>query len=117
MFQIDRTSSTAPFEQLRMQVIAAITSEALPVGAKLPTVRALATDLSTAPGTVARAYRELEEAGVVETRGRNGTFVSAHGDANERSVQVAAAEFAAVVKSMQVEPERAISLVRAALSS
>ena len=44
-------------------------------GDRLPTVRALAADASLAPNTVARAYRELEEAGYLEGRGRAGTFV------------------------------------------
>jgi len=48
--------------------------ELLP-GERLPTVRALANDTSLAPNTVARAYRELREAGYLEGRGRAGTFV------------------------------------------
>jgi DNA-binding transcriptional regulator YhcF (GntR family) len=48
--------------------------ELLP-GERLPTVRALANDTSLAPNTVARAYRELKEAGYLEGRGRAGTFV------------------------------------------
>lgn len=48
--------------------------EILP-GERLPTVRALAADAALAPNTVARAYRELEEAGYLEGRGRAGTFV------------------------------------------
>ena len=48
--------------------------ELLP-GEQLPTVRALAGDTGLAPNTVARAYRELEEAGYLEGRGRAGTFV------------------------------------------
>ena len=48
--------------------------ELLP-GERLPTVRALAVDAALAPNTVARAYRELEEAGYLEGRGRAGTFV------------------------------------------
>ena len=48
--------------------------ELLP-GERLPTVRALAVDATLAPNTVARAYRELEEAGYLEGRGRAGTFV------------------------------------------
>jgi DNA-binding transcriptional regulator YhcF (GntR family) len=48
--------------------------ELLP-GERLPTVRVLAADAALAPNTVARAYRELEEAGYLEGRGRAGTFV------------------------------------------
>ncbi|EUA73194.1 bacterial regulatory s, gntR family protein [Mycobacterium xenopi 4042] len=42
----------------------------------MPTVRELAGQLHLAVNTVARAYRELEGAGIVETRGRFGTFVA-----------------------------------------
>ena len=45
-------------------------------GSRLPTVRALADQLELAPGTVARAYRELETEGTVTARGRAGTFVA-----------------------------------------
>jgi DNA-binding transcriptional regulator YhcF (GntR family) len=48
----------------------------LPVGTKLPTIRQLAADLGLAPGTVARAYRELEAAGVVASRVRHGTTIA-----------------------------------------
>lgn len=36
----------------------------------------MAAELDLAPGTVARAIRELEALGIVETRGRHGTFVT-----------------------------------------
>lgn len=75
--RIDVASSVPPYEQLRAQIGALAGSAALPVGARLPTVRGLADDLGLAPGTVARAYRELERDGCVETRGRHGTFVAA----------------------------------------
>jgi DNA-binding transcriptional regulator YhcF (GntR family) len=45
-------------------------------GARLPTVRALADQLDLAPNTVAKAYRRLEEDGLIEARGRRGTFVA-----------------------------------------
>jgi DNA-binding transcriptional regulator YhcF (GntR family) len=48
-------------------------------------VRQLADDLGLAVNTVARSYRELEAAGLVETRGRGGTVVTTGGDqARER---------------------------------
>ncbi len=117
MFRIDRSSAVAPYEQLRSQIIDAIARGDLAVEAKLPTVRALASSLGTAAGTIARAYRELEEAGVVVTRGRNGTFVAAHGDAAERAVQQAAATYADVVRSLRVSDEVALDLVTRALRS
>lgn len=45
-------------------------------GERLPTVRALAAELGLAPNTVAKAYRKLEADGMIEGRGRNGTFVA-----------------------------------------
>ncbi len=73
---IDQTSAVPPFEQLRSRVATQVTDGSLPAGAKLPTVRALAADLGLAVNTVAKAYRALETDGVIETRGRAGTFVS-----------------------------------------
>ena len=76
---MDTTSPVPPYEQVRTQVASQASSGDLPAGTKLPTVRALATDLGLAPNTVARAYKELEADGVVVTRGRRGTFVGPGG--------------------------------------
>ena len=54
--------------------IAVATTELAP-GAALPSVRQLASQLRVNPATVVQAYRELEEAGVVESRQGAGTFV------------------------------------------
>src|SRR6185312_8956570 len=51
-------------------------SGVLSPGAELPPIRALAEQLVINPNTVARAYRELEHAGIVVKRGTVGTFVS-----------------------------------------
>lgn len=74
--RIDDASPVPPYRQLVDQVLAMVASGQLRVGQRLPTVRQLAADLGLANGTVARAYRWLEEAGVVETRGRRGSFVA-----------------------------------------
>ena len=68
---------TPPFEQLRSQIAAAITSGDLPTGWRLPTVRQLAGDLGVAAGTVARTYKELEASGIVRTARRAGTTIAA----------------------------------------
>jgi DNA-binding transcriptional regulator YhcF (GntR family) len=72
---VDPDSQRPPFEQVRAQLADAIASGAIGAEERLPPIRQLATELGLAVNTVARAYRELESAGVVETRGRNGTFV------------------------------------------
>lgn len=112
---IDHSSPVPPFEQLRAQLVDAVAAGVLAPEQRLPTVRRLAEDLDIAPGTVARAYRELEASGVIETRGRNGTFVSPHGDAANREAQRAAMAFADQVRALRLDPEEALRLVTAAL--
>ncbi|MEZ5243515.1 MAG: GntR family transcriptional regulator [Acidimicrobiales bacterium] len=63
------------FEQLRGQLSVMVAVGRLEPGTRLPTVRDMAEQLDLAPGTVARTYRELENDGIVEGRGRRGTFV------------------------------------------
>jgi len=114
-FAIDAAAPEPPFEQLRAQVLAGALDGTLPAGMKLPTVRALADELGLAPNTVARAYRELETAGVIETRGRRGSFIALSPDAAERTLQKAAAEYAARARSLGVDPTRARTYIDAAL--
>jgi DNA-binding transcriptional regulator YhcF (GntR family) len=73
---LDTHSSRPPFEQIRAQIASAIEGGVLAPAVRLPTVRELAHRLDLAANTVARAYRELELAGMVETQGRRGTFVA-----------------------------------------
>ncbi len=115
MFDIDPRSGAAPYEQLRVQLADAMRDGRLAVGAKLPTVRRLADDLGLAAGTVARAYRELEADDLIETRGRHGSFVAAHGDAQQRQAQLAAHDFAERMRHLAVDPDTAIDLAARAL--
>ncbi|MCP3798942.1 GntR family transcriptional regulator [Allokutzneria sp. A3M-2-11 16] len=112
---IDGSSSVPPFEQLRTQLAKQITERTLTVGTRLPTVRKLAEELGLAANTVARAYRELEEAELIETRGRNGSFVSAVGGHSQAAIQRAAQDYAAKVRAFGIDPEEAVRVVRAAL--
>ncbi|MHA6693553.1 aminotransferase-like domain-containing protein [Homoserinimonas sp. A520] len=52
-----------------------ISSGRLAVGDRLPTVRELASDLGVSPATVSQAWQALGSAGLIVSRGRNGTFV------------------------------------------
>lgn len=74
--QIDDTSDKSIYEQIVAQVQEAVATGDLVSGERLPTVRELADDLDIAPGTVARAYSELERLGVVVTDGVRGTSVA-----------------------------------------
>ena len=72
---VDSASPVPPYEQIRAQVSTFVAAGSLVPGSRLPSVRQLAADLGLAAGTVARAYRELEADGIVETRRRTGTHV------------------------------------------
>ncbi|MFD0025390.1 GntR family transcriptional regulator [Streptomyces sp. NPDC058382] len=112
---VDPDAGIAPYEQLRTQISELARSGALPVGYRLPTVRAFAEELGLAANTVAKAYRALEADGVIETRGRNGTFVAAAGDAAERNAASAAREYAERVRRLGVSRARAGELAEDAV--
>ena len=115
MISIDTRSATPPFEQLRVQLIEQVQSGELAAGTRLPTVRKLAEDLGLAPNTVARAYRELENDHFIETRGRNGSFVSAQGDAAEKQAQEAARAYADRIRKLGIPRSVALTYVTGAL--
>ncbi len=72
---IEQHSPIPAYDQLREQITDAIIGGSLREGERLAPIRQLATDLGLAPGTVARAYRELESTQLIKTRGRHGSFV------------------------------------------
>ncbi|MGX9297044.1 GntR family transcriptional regulator [Tsukamurella paurometabola] len=113
MIVYDPDSPTPAFEQIRSQIAAAAASGALAPGTRLPSVRRLAADLDIAPNTVARAYRELEQSGVVVTRGRGGTVVA---DASAAPAARAHA-FVAEMRSLGVPRATILGLVEDALST
>ncbi|MFD9948981.1 GntR family transcriptional regulator [Nonomuraea sp. NPDC059023] len=117
MIVIDATSPVPPFEQLRVQLARQIQDRTLAVGARLPTIRHLAADLGLAVNTVGRAYRELEEAGLIETRGRAGSFVSAAGEDGRERARQAAADYAAVIAGVGLDAGEALRIVQAALAA
>lgn len=101
------------FDQVRVGLLEVIGRGDLPAGTRLPTVRELAAQLALAVNTVARAYRELETAGIVETRGRRGTFV-ASSDPTAAVMTSAAACFAAAARAVGVEKADALRYLDAA---
>lgn len=114
---IEAGSAKPPYEQVRSQLAGQINDGGLPVGTKLPTVRQLAGDLGLAVNTVARAYRELEEAGLIETRGRSGSFVAAAGDRSREHARQAAQQYARRARSLGLSRDEALRIVEAALDA
>lgn len=116
MIVIEAGSPTPPYEQIRVQLARQINDGVLVVGARLPTIRGLAADLGLAVNTVARAYRELEDAGLVETRGRGGSFVSAAGQDSRRRAWEAAQRYAEAVDALGLDRDEARRIVEAVLA-
>lgn len=112
---IDPQSATAPYEQLRSQIAAQARAGGLPVGYRLPTVRGLAGELGLAPNTVAKAYRTLETDGVIETRGRKGSFIAAATSGAEREAAHAAEEFARRAHRLGLDRQAALAAAEEAL--
>ena len=116
---VDDASPVPPYEQVREQVARLVRSGALTVGTQLPSIRQLARDLRLAPGTVARAYAELEREGLVGGRGRQGTRVlpaSRHDpDGAPAGLADLAHEYAAQAARAGATPEQAVEAVRQAL--
>jgi GntR family transcriptional regulator len=65
--------------QVVQQIKYLVASGRLQAGEELPSIRVLAEQLLVNPNTIARAYRELEAAGVVEKRRTAGTFIADSG--------------------------------------
>ncbi len=113
ILEIEASSPVPPYEQIRAQIAELAASGALPEGSRLPTIRQLAGDLGLAPGTVARAYRELESDGVVLSRVRHGTTVAAvrKPSRKEATARLAAAAraYALAVSALDVPRAQAVA--------
>ena len=80
---VDPRSGVPLYLQLIEQIKRAVALGTLAPGEQLPTVKALALELTVNPNTVARVYRELERDGVIDTSPGRGSFVRSDGAAGE----------------------------------
>ena len=87
------------YRQIVNQVKYLVASERLAPGDEMPPIRRLAEDLLINPNTVARAYRDLEAAGVLVSRTGSGTRVSNQGSPLSRA------------EKMRILGERAVGLI------
>jgi GntR family transcriptional regulator len=84
LFRLDASSGVPFYRQIIDQVLLAVADGRLKAGTQLPTVRQLAVDLSVNLNTIAKAYREMEIRGIVQTQQGTGTFVAARAGAKTR---------------------------------
>jgi GntR family transcriptional regulator len=97
-----------------------VAAGALASGAAVPSVRELARELTVNPATIAKAYQRLCDAGVLEVRRGEGTFVSAGSpvlpyDERLRRLAEAARGYAATARTLRLPVEAAVELVRDAM--
>ena len=115
--QVDPTSPVPVFEQLRSQIERLIASGQLAVGATLPPIRHLATDLGLARGTVNKVYDALARDGLVETAGRHGTIVRRRASSSlaGSDLDAAADTLALVARQLGLPPDDARRALDAAM--
>lgn len=113
---ISSGDGVAIYVQIVNQVKYLVASGRLTPGAELPPIRVLAERLLINPSTVARAYRELESAGIVEKRRTAGTYVSDQGSplARRERMKILAERIDALLaeaRQMNIALEDVIKLV------
>jgi len=74
-FSLDFRSGVPVYVQIVEQVLAFLSSGDLKAGEQLPTVRQMAAELRVNFNTIARAYRMLDEAGLISTQQGRGTYI------------------------------------------
>src|SRR5207247_10792701 len=92
IFRPNPASGVPIYLQLMEQVKHGIETGALRPGEQLPGIRPLAEELVINPNTVAKAYRELEDEGVIELRQGAGAFVSGNARAKELTAKFRAGQ-------------------------
>ena len=75
-FNINQTNGVPVYEQISRQIAFAIASEGIAVGELVPSVRNLSRNLAVNPNTVARAYRQLQDEGILESIRGEGSLVT-----------------------------------------
>ena len=117
IFQINFKSGKPAYLQLVDQVKAAAASGNLRAGDALPSIRPLAEDLRLNRNTVAKAYGELENQGVIETAPGKGCFISDNNSPLKKEVRLKMLSDeidAAIVQAhhLQISNEQFVELVR-----
>ena len=116
-FHISTHDGVPIYRQIVNQVKHLVASERLKAGDEMPSIRHLAQQLLINPNTVARAYRELEGAGVLLSRQGSGTRVSDNGSplSREEKMKILGERAEALIieaRQLGVELAEVVELVR-----
>ncbi|CRK51954.1 GntR family transcriptional regulator [Rhodococcus sp. RD6.2] len=120
-FHINRRSGIPAYVQLVLQVKQALRLGDLNPGDRLPTAKEVVEAVTVNPNTVLKAYRELENDGLVQARPGLGTFVtrslSKPGMAERRALEAELTDWARTAAAAGLDRSDLEALVAAALDS
>jgi GntR family transcriptional regulator len=119
--RINPSSPEPIWSQIESGVRRLVAARVLAPGAPVPSVRDLARELRINPATASKAYQRLSNAGVLEVRRGDGTYVTARPPVRRTSVVVrelheGALRYATLALTLGVEPDDAVESLRAAWS-
>ena len=86
-FDINTSNGVPVYEQVARQIVSAIASGGLDAGQMVPSVREMAKELAINPNTVSRAYRQLQDATILETVRGSGIAVATGAKAKCKSMR------------------------------
>ena len=109
LIQLNYRDSRPIYEQIKDGIKQLIYTEVLEADDKLPSVRDLASKLAINPNTISRAYKELEQEGVIYTLSGKGTFISGDFKGKEEKTKELLVKFDEIIKELyqfEVTPEQ-----------
>ena len=108
MIQLNYRDSRPIYEQIKDGIKQLIYNEVLCADDKLPSVRELASKLAINPNTISRAYKELEQEGVIYSLSGKGTFINGEFQGKEEKTKELLAQFDEITNELlkfEVAPE------------
>jgi GntR family transcriptional regulator len=119
LLKVDPRDAVPVWKQIEEGVRRLVGTGTLRAGAVVPSVRDLARDLRVNPATVSKAYQHLTDAGVLEVRRGNGTYVSTTAPSlsrgeRSRALREAALRYASVAATFGASRDESLDELRAA---
>jgi GntR family transcriptional regulator len=119
LLRVDASLPVPLWSQIEDGVRRLVAAGSFGPGAPVPSVRELAQKLRVNPATVAKAYQRLGEAGLLEVRRGDGTYVAAGPPVmakaeRGRALRADAARYASAALTLGAKPEEAVDELRAA---
>ncbi len=115
-FQVDFANFVAIYDQVVRQMKFAVAAGVLKEGELVPSVRELARELTINPNTVARAYRQLQDEGVLNSVRGTGLAVAAGAERRCRQervdlIRARLEQVFAEARQSRIEPDRLRAMV------